>query len=170
MSSVLRHRLLALLGGSALVIAVWLALPDSSAAPKTFARYEQPNLVIAAEPGTGFYGLEHSPKHLWAWSGGEATLVLHRLTSTGPAQPVSLRFYLQSLSPRTLTVRYGEFVLWKGDLNVHRVLVEIPSFTMTSPTAQLILTSDRPGELKPGGHDPRLLAFALYDLEISAAE
>jgi hypothetical protein len=166
----LRHSLLALAAGIILAIGVWFALPDSGPPPSTFALYESNGAQLMAEPGAGFYGVERNSKHRWSWTGGEATLVLHRLAIVSPTQSVRLRFTLQSIVPRNVTVRYGEFILWKGRLDKPKVAVDIPSFTLTGPSAEIVLSSDLPGDLKPGGGDPRKLAFALYDLEISPVE
>ncbi len=170
MPPALRHSLLALVAGIILAVGVWFALPNSGPPPYAFALYESGGVQIMAEPGPGFYGIERSSEHRWSWSAGEATLRLHRLTSVSPNESVRLRFNLHSIVPRNVTVRYGDFVLWKGHLDKPKSPVDIPSFTLTSPSAEIILTSDIPGDVKPGGGDPRSLAFALYDLEISAPE
>lgn len=165
MRPVLRYSLLALVAALLVAGGVWLARPDSAPPPGLFAACTLPGGQLLAEPGPGFHYLESNARHRWAWSAGEATIFLR---GRGPAQPVRLRFDLQSLSPRTVTVSTGGFILWHGRLDQTKVAVDIPSFTLTGPEAALTLTSDRPGDAKPG--DGRQLAFAIYDLKISAAE
>lgn len=157
---------LPVLAAALLAAGVWLATrPDSVPPPGLFAAYTASGTRILAEPGPGFHYLESNASHRWAWSAGEAAILLRR---RGPAQPVRLRFDLQSLSPRSVTVSTGGFILWRGRLDQNQAAVDIPSFTLTGPEAVLKLTSDRPGDTKPD--DGRQLAFAVYDLKISAAE
>jgi hypothetical protein len=170
MSPATRNRLLALTAGLVLALSLWISLPDSGTPPLAFTAREVAGTTVVAEPGAGFYGVERSPDHRWSWSGGEAVLLLRRTSGGTEPLPLQLHFYLQSIVPRTVTVRFREFILWRGRLDRRRVPVDIPLFTLTGPGAEITISSDLPGELKPGGGDPRLLAFALYDLELNAAE
>lgn len=165
MRPALRYSLLALAAALLAASGVWLARPDPVPPPGLFAAYASPGRQILAEPGPGFHYLESNANHRWAWSAGEATILLR---GRGPAQPVRLCFDLQSLAPRSVTVSTGGFILWRGQLSQNKATVDIPSFTLTGPEAVLTLSSDRPGDSKPG--DGRQLAFAVYDLKISAAE
>jgi hypothetical protein len=171
MSPALRNSLLALAAGLAVAFGVWFMLPHSGPPPQALAICDESDLLILAEPGGGFYGVERKDDRRWAWAGGPATLVLRRLDQGTTPHPLRLRFNLHSLTPREVTVRYGEFVLWKGPLSgAAKTKVDIPTFTMTGPIAELMLTSDQPGSLVPSGQDPRPLAFAVYDLEVTSAE
>jgi len=170
MRPVLRHSLLALAAALVLGGAIWFMLPRSGPPSGTFALYKQAGNMLVAEAAPGFYGVERSSKHSWAWTEREGTLVLRRLAGTDTNQSVRLRFTLRAIVPRTVTVSFGEFVLWQGRIEKSHVQVDIPSFTLTGPSAAITLTSDLPGELKPGSNDVRKLAFALYDLEISETE
>ena len=170
MPSALRYSLLALAAGLTVAFGVWYALPSAGAPPQALAFCDAKGLLVIAEPGPGFYGVESQADRRWSWSGGEATLTLRRLDQSATPRPIHLSFNLHSLTPREVTVRYGKFVLWRGHLQKTLVPVDIPAFTMTGPLAELTLVSDLPGELAPGGHDSRLLAFALYDLKITPAD
>lgn len=170
MSPALRNSLLALAAGLAVAIGIWWALPTSRPPPQALALCDESDLLVIAEPGAGFYGVEARSGRRWSWAGGPATLTLRRLDQLTAPQALRLRFNLQCLNPCEVTVRFGEFVLWKGRLIKSKVPVDISSFTMTGPTAELTLTSDQPAALAPGGLDQRPLAFAVYDLEITSAD
>jgi hypothetical protein len=170
MSPALRHNLFALAAGLAVALGVWLALPNSAPPSQALALCEAKGLLVIAEPGPGFYGVERKSGRRWSWSGGEGALTLRRLDQPAALRPVHLRFNLHCLKPREITVSYGKFVLWKGRLQKAFVPVDIPVFTMTGPLAEISLKSDLPGELIAGGGDLRPLAFAVYDLEITPAD
>ena len=171
MSPTLRNSLLALAAGLVVAFGVWYALPHSGPPPQALAICDEADLLILAEPGEGFYGVERKADRRWSWAGGPATLVLRRLDQSTTPQPLRLRFNLHSLTAREVTVRFGDFVLWKGLLSgTAKSKVDIPTFTMTGPMAAIMLTSDQPGSLVPSGHDPRPLAFAVYDLEVTPAD
>lgn len=169
MSPRLRHCVLALAAGLAVAFGVWYALPASGPPPGALAFCDEDGLLVVAEPGAGFYGLEGKSGRRWSWSGAEAKLRLRRLGHPAISQPIRLRFNLHSLTPRVVTISHDTFVLWKGRLDRSTVPVDIAAFTMTAPVQEITLVSDLPGELAPGGTDSRPLAFAVYDLDISPA-
>lgn len=165
MRPALRFSLFAVVAVLLTATAVWLARPDPAPPPGLFAAYAAPGFEVRAAPGPGFHYLEGNTRRRWAWSAGEATLLLQR---RGPAQALRLRFDLQALSPRTVTVSYQGFILWRGQIETDKAAVDIPSFTPVTPEAAITLTNDEPADTKPD--DGRQLAFALSDLVITPAE
>jgi len=170
MSSALRQSLYALAAGLAVACGVWFMLPRSQPPPQALALLDDGNRIVYVEPGAGFYGVERKSSRRWAWAGGPATLVLRRLDPGTDPLTVRLRFNLHCLPPREVTLRSGEFILWKGLLSDKKTPVDIPVFTLTGPVTELTLASDRPGVQLEGSSDTRLLDFAVYDLEIVATD
>jgi len=170
MSPVVRFSLLGLVALVLLAGGIQLALPKAKLPARAFAMLDDASLVVVAEPGDGFYGLEISPKSRWSWSGGEAVVVLRLVARATAPRTLRLRMLVHSIAPRVVTIRHGDFILWRGPVEARRTPVEIPLFTLTGPKAELVFSSDRPGELRADGADPRPLAFALYDLEITRAD
>jgi hypothetical protein len=170
MAPVLRHSLLTALAVAALVLGIRYFLPATKQPDQAFAILDDPAMVVIAEPGPGFYGVERKDLSRWSWSGGEAVLRLRHPGFDGTPHSLRLSFLLHSTTPRTLTIRYGGFIIWRGAVEARRTPVVIPLLTLTGPQAELVFTSDRPGEILPDGSDPRPLAFALYDLVLTRAE
>ncbi len=172
MSPVLRHSLLALLVGSLLTFVAWRFLPEPEPPAHAFAALDDAAMVVVAEPGDGFHSVEHDAKHRWVWAEGDASFILRRVSYAKFARqrPLRLRFFLHSLTPRTVTVHRGDFILWRGRVDASRVPVDIPGITFVGPQIELKFTSDQPGVLRTDGGDPRPLAFALYDLKITRSE
>jgi hypothetical protein len=170
MSSALRQSLFALAAGLAVACGVWFMLPNPQPPPQALALLDDGNHIVYVEPATGFYGIERKSGRRWAWAGGPATLVLRRLDPGTDPLAVHLRFDLHCQPPREVTLRYGDFIVWKGLLSEKKTTVNIPVFTLTGPVTELTLTSDRPGVRLGGEQDPRLLDFAVYDFEIATAD
>jgi hypothetical protein len=170
MPLVSRYLLPGLATALAVVCGIWYFWPGAKPPPQALALCHQAGLHLIAEPGPGFYGVEQKAGRRWAWSGGEATLLLHRYGPDPLPRPIRLRFVLRSLTPREVTVRHGDFVLWKGHLEKTRVPVDIPELTLVGPLTEIVFVSNLPGELAPGGHDLRPLAFALHELEITPGQ
>lgn len=170
MSSVLRQSLLALAAGLAVAAGVWFMLPKAQPPPQALALLDDGQHLVTVEPGSGFYGIERKSGRRWAWAGGPATLLLRRIDPGTDPVAISLQFDLHCLPPREITLRYGDFILWKGLLSQKVTPVDIPVFTLTGPLAELTFSSDRPGLPLPGGADPRILDFAVYDLAIAAVD
>ncbi len=170
MSSALRQSLYALAAGLAVACGVWFMLPNPQPPPQALALLDDDDHIVYVEPGAGFYGIERKSSRRWSWAGGPATLILRRLDPGTDPLTVHLRFDLHCLPPREVTLRYGEFILWKGLLSEKKTTVDIPVFTLTAPVTELTLTSDRPGVQLEGAQDTRVLDFAVYDFEITAAD
>ncbi len=170
MPSALRQSLYALAAGLAVACGVWFMLPKAQPPPQALALLDDGTNLVYVEPGTGFYGVERKSSRRWAWAGGPATLVLRRLDPSTDPLTLHLRFHLHCVPPREVTLRYGDFILWKGLLSEKRTLVDLPVFTLTSPVTELSLASDRPGVQLEGGQDSRILDFAVYDFEIATTD
>lgn len=154
---------------SLLVLGIRFFLPVTTPPVQAFAALDDPALAVVAEAGPGFYGVERKEQSRWSWSGGEAVLKLRHPGFDGTPQSLRLSFLLHSTAPRTITIRYGDFTVWRGVVEARRTPVVIPLLTLTGPQAELVFTSDQPGEILPDGSDLRPLAFALYDLVLTRA-
>ncbi len=129
---------------------------------------ERFSLVRAAAPGLmnasfldGWYAEESTGNSRWHWSGGAGRIQLVNPTSA-PVR-ARLRLMIQSFRSRDLTVRLDAQVLATRTLDGSNQVVEIENVVL--PPGPTVLTLAGEGAL-PGGGDGRLLAFALYGLEL----
>jgi hypothetical protein len=96
---------------------------------------------IKWERGAGWYGAEGDGRRQWRWSSGPGRL---RLTNTSKESvTVRLSGEVAALKPMRVTIRAGDAVLWHGAVAIKR-------------------------EAHANG-DERVLAFAVYDLDIAVA-
>jgi hypothetical protein len=120
--------------------------------------------VLPAEFDPSWYYLEGEFEQNLRWSRGDADVVLYNNEST--AEPVMLRFSLQSLSPR-------HFEIWMAGRRLHET--NLPAMVTTSeiqlpvilPVGRNVLTfkTDQPA-VQPQNGDLRLLAFGLLNFEV----
>jgi hypothetical protein len=125
-------------------------------------------LVRAAAPGLmkasfteGWYNEERSGPRRWRWSSGEGRILLSN--PSGVPARVRLRLSVQSLLPQPMAVHFGAETLATQSLDASSQVVEFESILLPPGPTVLTLTS---AALSPGGTDSRLLAFALYGLEM----
>lgn len=123
---------------------------------------------VKLERGTGWYVAEAGGGRQWRWSSGDARL---RLRNEGSdALTVTLRGEISAVkSEREITIRAGDEIIWSGLVGVHRQRFESKPFVLPSGGAgEIQVGSKQPGERFVNG-DSRVLAFAVYDLDIAIA-
>ncbi len=128
------------------------------------------HLERAAAPGLvqvrfadGWYGEEKDGPKRWRWSGGSG-----RISLVNPGDVplrIQLRLLVRSFHPQDLTVRLDGHVVATQSLNGSSQMVMFKSLLLPPGAAILTLAGDA---TSPGGKDNRLLAFALYGLELRA--
>jgi phosphoglycerol transferase len=110
--------------------------------------------------GDGFYGWERDVVGRWAWSKGDASLVISNPRPVAVA--VVLRLDMQSLLPRSVRI-------WAPRVNPETLsfkageskAVELP-LTLAPGTTRVDMATAEPAA-PPGTADPRVLAFAIRD-------
>ncbi len=113
---------------------------------------------------SGWFGAEHTPKHVWSWSSGCSQLALRTWADT-PVQ-AQLDFGLRSLAPRTVILRSAERELWRGQVGEKTTRFSIP-LTLVPGDTRLEFSTDSPAIRESANADARALAFALYDPRLS---
>jgi hypothetical protein len=124
-------------------------------------------VAIVARTNDGWYGVERSAHHTWAWSRGQGGLSFE----SWPRENRDLRvdFSLRSLRPVTVTVAQGGTVRWRG--HVGPALSPATAVVAVGPGAPpLRLFTDDPPATEAPEAGARTLAFAIYDLRPSLPE
>jgi hypothetical protein len=73
---------------------------------------------------------------------------------------------LRSLAPRSVTLRAGERILWRGSIGENLVRIEIPALAVPPGTTPIMFSTDAPGIAESATPGARPLAFALYNLRL----
>jgi hypothetical protein len=121
--------------------------------------------VLPPEFGAGWSGLEGDAQHNWRWSSGDASLTIYNLEKT--ERSVSLNFRLETLKSRKLTISTQAAEAYAGILTAGAASTPVTITLRLSPGRNdLHFRTDLQGELSGTG-DPRPLAYALHDFEIS---
>jgi len=121
---------------------------------------------VTAEVGAGWYGPEENYRHRWAWSNGHGQLTL----STGSlgTQMLDLSFSLRGMRPTAVTITQNGATLWHGSVDLQRSPTRI-RVQVRDGAARLEFASDGAGVLENAEPGARQLAFALYDLQVTAS-
>jgi hypothetical protein len=113
---------------------------------------------------SGWFGAEHTQKHVWSWSSGRSQLALR--TWADATVHAQLDFGLRSLAPRTVILRSTERELWRGQVGEKTTRFSIP-LTLVPGDTRLEFSTDSPAIRESANDDARALAFALYDPHLS---
>lgn len=113
---------------------------------------------------TGWFGAEHTKKHVWSWSSGRSQLAVR----TWGEVPVNARFDfgLRSLTPRTVILRSAEREIWRGQVGEKTTRFSVP-LRLVPGDMRLEFSTDSPATRESANADARALAFALYDPRLS---
>jgi len=122
--------------------------------------------ACVAQAGQGFYLVEHSRNHHWAWARNDAVLRLQAWRDSGP---VAVRFKLNVYRPPcTVTITQGKRIVWSGEVDRSGVPIEIkPVSFATDGTAQLHLVSDQSPLVDHDSVDGRAVVLSIWDLEFA---
>jgi hypothetical protein len=93
-----------------------------------------------------------------------------RLTNTSK-DPVTVRLSgeVAALKPMRVTIRAGDVALWNGAVAVKREAFETTLFSIPANAAQEIEFSANVAGVQHVNGDERVLAFAVYDVDIAVA-
>lgn len=115
--------------------------------------------------GEGWFAPERHGRDRWAWSAGRAVLLV-QAEKARTGKPVTLRFRLRASGARTVTVRAGERVLWQGAVAGELVPVEWREEAWPAGVTRVEFSTDSPGIAEAPGDGGRVLAFAIYNVEL----
>lgn len=119
-------------------------------------------VALLARTGEGCFDIEHHRSHRWCWSGGNAYVHLTAWHQK-PDTPLHASFNLSGFTPRTVTVRLGETILWSGPVARKPGRVEVALPTIPGGDADLVFTTDRPGIRENASPGARTIAFSIGD-------
>ena len=122
---------------------------------------------LKLERGTGWYVAEGSDGRQWRWSSGTARLRL--INRSAEATAVRLRGEITTVRGSQITIRAAGVVVWTGAVGIKRREFESTEFTLPPGAALRVeFSADVPGVAFVEG-DARVLAFAVYDMDIAVA-
>jgi hypothetical protein len=169
--NVLAHRTRASLGwllvGNLTVFAGLLALGSVPHGHRELAAVRSGGTACVARLDQGWYSVESSWRHTWAWS--DATSRLELITWGQRSQPVVFEFFLRSLTPRTLSIRDDQGEIWHGTVGPQKMKVTVNS-RLVSGHGRLEFSSPEPAAVELPERGGRSLAFALYDARLLLPE
>lgn len=113
---------------------------------------------------SGWFGAEHSGKHVWSWTSGRAQLDVEAWADAPATAQFS--FALRSLAPRTVIIRQSGRELWRGPVTEKPARFSIP-LSLAPGHTKLEFSTDTPATREGPNADARELAFALYDPRLS---
>ncbi|MBL9212174.1 MAG: glycosyltransferase family 39 protein [Opitutaceae bacterium] len=148
------------------VVALTLTtLLERQAAPGEMAVGRGRTRGVTVALGEGWFAPERHGRDHWAWSVGRATVVVHA-GELRNGKPVTLRFGLRSSGARTVTVTVAGRTLWQGMVAGELVPVELADIGSPSGLVRLEFSTDTPGKSEAPGDGGRVLAFAIYNVEL----
>ena len=156
-----------LLVGNLTVFAGILALGSVPHGDREVAAVRSNGTACVARLDQGWYGVESTWRHTWAWSAANSQVEL--ITWDRRDQPVTFEFFLRSLATRTLTIRDEHGELWHGTVGPQKTKVTLQS-RLTSGHGRLVFTSPEPAVVESPERGGRALAFALYDARLVLPE
>jgi hypothetical protein len=170
--NVLAHRVRAplvwLIAGNLGVASGLIAWRDSPFAAQELAADRTGDVAAVVRPGAGWFPIEQYRSHTWQWTAAQGDVVIE----TWPrARVVTLQldFALRSPVPRIVVISRDGRELWRTaigtTLSPHHLIVPVAAGKTT-----LNFSTDTPGASEGPGADPRKLAFALYDVQVSVRE
>ncbi len=169
--NVLAHRTRAslawLLAGNLTVFAGLLALGSVPRDNRELAAARADDTACVARLGPGWFPVERSLRHTWAWSGTASQLEF--TTWSRRDQPVRVEFFIRSLVGRTVIIRDAHGECWRGAVGPGKLPVTVAT-RLTAGQGRLEFSTPEPAATESPEHGGRALAFALYDARLVLPE
>jgi hypothetical protein len=143
--------------------AVWTLL-DRQLAANELASVRTGGATINVLLGEGWFGRETYGREVWAWSKGEATLLLR--VSGREARTGTLRFNMRSLGARHVTATMGGQIVWRAQVREEADRGEIAGLSLPPGTTAIVFRTDTPGVPESAVAGARPLTYALYNPEL----
>jgi hypothetical protein len=112
----------------------------------------------------GWYGVERDGRTAWAWSAGQARLLVE--TAPRHAAPVRVRLKLRAIAPRTVVISDGSAVLWQGPVGEAVERIEFTAPRGVDGRLALELRTAAAPVAENDHPDARALGFALYGIAV----
>lgn len=142
------------------VLALW-HVPD---APRELAAGRYPAGAYVARLEGGWYGVERDGSNAWAWSSRGAKLGVE--IAPRDTVPVLVRLKVRAITLRTVEVRAGGDVVWRGEVGERPAWLEFRAAPRERGRLVLELRSDTEPVKENDHADARALGFALYGVEL----
>lgn len=143
------------------VIALW-SVPED---PRELAAGRFAGGTWVAQIGAGWYGMERNQNSTWAWAADRGSLEVE--VSPRNAAALRLRLKLRAIAARSVEVRLGETVLFRGEVPAAPTWIELPSAAPVEPgRLRLELTSPSPPVREGEQPGARLLGFAVHGVDL----
>lgn len=113
--------------------------------------------------GSGWYGQEHSARHVWMWAPERGRLDIEVWPRTRPH--VSVRMALMSVIPRRIKITEDGVACWNGTIGPTASPLTVVA-ALTNGRARLDFSTDSPPVRGTPAGDIRILSFAVYDPKI----
>jgi hypothetical protein len=151
-------------GGSLTVFSGVLALwhVPESAGEFTAGRFAGGSYLV--RPQDGWYGVERSSRATWDWSSGRATVAFD--IAPRATAPVHVRLKVRAIAPRTIEIRDGAAVVWRGEVRTDAVWIDFNATPRERGRLVLELRSEAPPVRESDEPGARALSFALYRAEL----
>jgi hypothetical protein len=156
-----------LVAGNLTVIAGLLALGSLPHDPREIAAARANGISCVARVADGWYNVERSSRHTWAWSRPASSLELS--TWDHRDQSVALKCSLRSPVPRTVVVRDAQGEVWRGPVGIQKSELTLHT-RLVSGRGRLDFFTLEPATAEPPERGGRTLAFALYDARLLLPE
>jgi hypothetical protein len=142
------------------VMALWHVPQD----PRELAtgKYGQGAYLVRLD--TGWFGTERKGDRTWAWSSREGRLAIE--TSPRSLAPLKMRLRVRSIAPRQLQIRSAGNLLWRGTVGPKLEWIEVSAAPQMPGKLSIDLLSDDPPVRESEDPDARMLAFAVYGVEL----
>jgi hypothetical protein len=121
--------------------------------------------AILASAGSGWFAVEHDGSRTWAWAGGTAHLELRAWENGSPGRPHAW-IRLKAFTPRMVTVRQEDRVLWTGPLAGSARWIPLAEIDLRAGRATLTFETDTPPEPENATPAARGLAYAISGLRL----
>ena len=169
--NVLAHRarasLVWLLAGNLTVFSGLLALGSLPHDSRELAAARADDTACVARLGAGWYVVERSLRHTWAWS--DTASRVEFTTWSRRDQAVQVEFSIRSLVPRTVAIRNDHGELWRGPVGPTKTSVTVKTL-LTAGQGRLEFSTPEPAVMESPERGGRSLAFALYDARLILPE
>jgi hypothetical protein len=169
--NVLAYRRRAALGwlvlGNLSIFSGLLALGSVAHDHREMAAVRAPGTACVVRVEQGWFNVERSWRHTWAWS--ETMSRMELTTWSRRNQPVQAEFFLRSLIPRTISIRDERGERWRGPVGPAKIKVTVMT-QLAAGHGWLEFSTPEPAVREAPERGSRALAFALYDLHLLVPE
>lgn len=142
------------------VLALWSVPP----APRELAAGRLPGGAYVAQLAPGWYGLERSGRSVWAWTAQSGRIVVE--VAPRSTAPRHVRLKLRAIAPRSVEVRLGEAVVWKGEVGERAAWIEFEAVPRERGRLELEVRSEAAAVRENATPEARALGVAISGVDV----